>query len=98
MLWRPGALREGGVRPYRRRRQSADQAEVPVLVGRAAGGPVRRLGREGEGDAWLMVARLARLVDRAGAGESPRPQARRGKARSSMRRARGLCASEVLAT
>ena len=42
-------------------------------------GQVRRLGREGQGDAWLMVARLARLADGAGAGESPRPQAGRGK-------------------
>ena len=63
MLRRPGALRDGGVRPYRRRRQSADQAEIPVLVGRAAGGRVRGLGREGQGDARLLVARLDRLAD-----------------------------------
>ncbi len=36
MLRRPGALRDGGIGPYRRRRQSAGQAEIPVLVGRAA--------------------------------------------------------------
>ena len=97
MLWRPGALRDGGVGPYRRRRQSAGQAEIPVLVGRAAGGQVRRLGREGQGDAWLMVARLARLADRAGAGESPRPQARRRQAQTTGRRAGGLCAGEGVA-
>ena len=42
-------------------------------------GRVRRLGREGQGDARLVVARLARLADRAGAGESPGPQAGDGK-------------------
>ncbi len=44
MLRRPGALCDGGLRPYRRRRQPGRQAEIPVLVGRAAGGQVRGSG------------------------------------------------------
>ena len=38
MLQRPGAVRDGGLRPYRRRGQSAGEAEVSILVRRAAGG------------------------------------------------------------
>ena len=45
MLRRPGALRDGGLRPYRGRRQSARQAEIPVLERRPARGRFRRLGR-----------------------------------------------------
>ena len=67
-----------------------------------SGGPsarqVRGLGREGQGDAGLMVARLARLADGAGGGESPGPQARRRKAEAVMRRAGGLCAGEGVTT
>ncbi len=44
-----------------------------------------------------MVARLARLADRAGAGESPRPQAGRRQAEAALRRAGGVCAGEGVA-
>jgi polyhydroxyalkanoate synthase len=51
---------------------------------------------EGAFEDWV-VARLARLADGAGAGESSRPQARRGQAEAAWRRSRGLCAREGVA-
>ena len=94
VLRRSGALRDGGLGPYRWRRQSSRQAEVPVLERRPAQGRFRILGRRGQGDAGLLVARLGRMGHEAGARESPRPQARRGQAESHRRRAGGLCAGE----
>ena len=60
ILRRPGALCALGLRPYRGRRQSRRQAEISILDRRPAGGRVRGLGRRGEGDAGLLVARLDR--------------------------------------
>ena len=94
VLRRSGALRDGGLRPYRRRRQPSGEAQVPVLERRPAQGRFRILGRHGQGDAGLLVARLGRMGHEAGARESPRPQARRGQAESHRRRAGRLCAGE----
>ena len=55
----PVKYRAGGLRPYRRRGQSAGQAEIPVLDRRCAGRQSRALGREGDRTSGLMVARLA---------------------------------------
>ena len=50
VLRRAGALRARRLRPYRRRRQSAEQAEIPVLDRRAAERRVRRLARRRRGE------------------------------------------------
>ena len=76
------------------RRQSADEAEISVLVGRPARGQVRGLGGEGQGDARLVVAGLGRMGRRPGPGQGPGPQARRRQAETARRRAGRLCAGE----
>ena len=70
-LGRPGPLRPGGLRPHRRRRRPARQAEIPVLDQRPARAN-SRTGSDGERDARLLVAGLDRWVDGAGAGRSRR--------------------------
>ena len=95
-LRRTGALRHGGLGPYRGRGEPAEQAEVPVLERRPAARRIRGLGREGEGNAGLMVARLDRLDQRAGAGEGPCSRTRRRQAQAPRRRAGRLCAGEVV--
>ena len=52
--------------------------------------------KRGQGDARLLVAGLAPMVDPAGAREGPRPQARRRQAEADRRRAGGICAGEVV--
>ena len=86
-LRRPGALRARRLRPRRRRRQPACQAEIPALDRRPARGRLRRLGRGGAGKSRLVVARLARLAGRAGAGQGSGARARRRQARAARRRA-----------
>ena len=48
-------------------------------------------------NARLLVARLDRLADRAGAGKGPRPQAWGRKVETAWRRAGGIRAGEVVA-
>ena len=81
VLRRSGAVRAGRLRPYRRRRQSGRQAEIPVLDRRTARGRFRVLARAGQRDAGLLVARL----DRSGSPPRRRkksPPASRAKASS----------------
>ena len=73
MFRRPRALRDGGVGPYRRRRQPAGEAEISVLDGRAARRRVRRMGGESQGDARLVVAGLGRVGHRPGSGQGRPP-------------------------
>ena len=73
MLRRTGALRHGWLGPHRRRRQSAEQAQVPVLERRPAKGRLRILGRHGQGDARLLVARLGPMGHHAGARDKSPP-------------------------
>ena len=60
ILRRPGEVRARGLRPYRRRGQSAGQAEIPVLDRRCAARKSRELAREGDRASGLVVAGLAR--------------------------------------
>ena len=62
VLRRPGAIRAVRLRPHRRRRQSAGQAEVPVLDRRRAAAASISTSwlAEGEGASGLVVAGLAR--------------------------------------
>ena len=90
----PVALCIGRLGPYRRRRQSGRQAEISVLDRGAAGGRIRGMGRRGRGNARLLVARLGPVDHRAGAGESPRPQAWRRQAETARGRAGQLCARQ----
>ena len=57
-------------------------------------GRIRRVGREGEGNARLVVDRLGQVGGRPGPGQSPSPQAGRRQAETARRRAGGLCAGE----
>ena len=68
----PVQFRARGLRPYRRRRQSAGQAEIPVLDRRRRRRRARRLAREGDGASGLLVAGLARLDQAAGRRETCR--------------------------
>ena len=94
MFRRAGALRDGGLRPYRGRRQSRRQAEISVLDRRPARGRVRGLGRRSEGNAGLLVARLVQWV----VAQAPAKVAARkpgaGKLKPHLRRAGRICAGD----
>jgi polyhydroxyalkanoate synthase len=91
---RTDALCDGGLGPYRRRRQSRRQAEISILDGSAAERQIRGLGGEGQRDARLMVAGLDSMDRRTGARKSPGATARRRQAEAHLRRAGRICADE----
>ena len=88
ILRRPGALRARGLRPHRRRGQSARQEEVPVLDRpQAEPAPTSTSGSPGHRASRLVVAGLARLAQEA--RTRPKfPRASRAAASSSRSRTR----------
>ena len=63
-LQRPGALHAGGLRPHRRRRQSAARQEVPALAERDGeeSADARRMAGRRQGIPRLVVARLGQVA------------------------------------
>ncbi len=84
---RAGALHAGGLGPYRGRRQSAAQQEVPALAERDGEEPAdaRRMAGGREGVSRLVVERLGQVA----VGASPAPRCRRAcRAQAACRRSR----------
>ncbi len=83
-------VRAGRLGPYRRRGEPAGGRQIqPLDQPRSAGGP-RHLVQGRDRDRRLLVAGLAPLGERAGAGESARPHPRRRQAEPDRGRARQL--------
>ena len=92
---RPGALRDGRLRPYRRRRQPALQAEISILDRRAAAtanSPIGSRRRSNIPGSWWpdWAAWVAEQAPR----KVPARAARRGQAQGARRRAGRLCEGE----
>ena len=88
ILRRPGQVRALGLGPYRRRRQPAGPAQVPVLDRpQADQRQPRALARQGGRAPGLLVAGLARLAHGARRHAGPGARARRRQARADRGRA-----------
>ena len=75
----------------------ADKPKYQYWTGGRSRRTVPRLARRGQGDAGLLVARLDRLGDRAGARKGPRSRARQGQAEAARGRAGGVREGQGLA-
>ena len=71
---RPDHLHDGGLRPHRRRHQSARRQQVPALDQRQAAREGRRLDRRRNRKPRLLVAPLGQVAVEALRQESPRPR------------------------
>ena len=83
IFWRPGEIRARRLWSYRRRDQSAGEAEISILDWRKAGWRKRRkLAQDGDRACGLLVARLAGVVEGAEFETASARKIGRGKLKS----------------